>query len=550
MFVREQKVRSGDATYRYLKVVESQRENGRIVQRTLVNLGNVTQWPQGRLEEVIRLLSRFLGLDLSELSQIRFSECRQLGPYLALSQLWADLGMDAIIERAVAHRKIDMAVWDYAQVMAFNRLVSPSSKRAVWEKAGRDMQIPGVSAQSLPLHGYYRALEYLSQAKRPIEQALHGRVKDLFNQDLSLVFYDLTSTYFEGTACAKAKRGYSRDHRPDLMQIEIGLLVDQEGIPIGHEVFDGNVGEVCTVLLALERLKREFGVRRCIFVGDDGMASEGNLKQIEACGYEYITSLALGNSKVGAELLFTLPSKKSFEQVCANMWLMPLRSEGGVRYIAAYNPLRSATNRSHRKARIRACLEYLRHLNKPPKGRGRRLKPVEAEKAADRFLRQKRCHELIQVERLPEGGFGWRLNRAALRTAARRDGMMVLQTNSRTLSDLEVATGYRTLWRVENAFRHIKDVIGLRPIRHWADPRVLGHVFICVLAYTLERLLDRRLEQAGLDLTARAALDELNSITVATLELGDQRLRRRSNMTARQKQILAAAGVQDVPELW
>ncbi len=579
MFIRQQKVQVGNETYTYLKVVESRRENRRMTQRTLVNLGNVNRWPEGKLEQVVELLAGFLKMDMPQLADVRFTDCKQLGPYLPLSQLWDDLGLDNIIRRALADRKIGLPVADYVKVMVFNRLVAPRSKRAVWEKAARDMQIPNLAAETLNLHGYYRALEYLNAAKRPIEQALHHRVQDLFNQDLSLVFYDLTSSYFEGTACAKAKRGYSREHRPDLVQIEIGLLVDAQGIPIGHEVFDGNVAEVSTVLGVLERLKKDFGVHRCIFVGDDGMASEANLAQIEAQGYEYITSLALRNSNVSSALLRELPPLRTFQRLSDNLWFKPLqtvpsnapeldrgqsdvcthRIHGGaqhercgytVRYIGAYNPARAATNRHHRKARLKACLQQLHHLANPPKGRGRKRTPEEAERAADRFLRQKHCQELIRLQRTDDGRFCWTLERAALRQERRRDGLMILQTNARNLSDQEVAIGYRTLWRVENAFRHIKDVVQLRPIRHWSDPRVLGHVHICVMAYMLERLMDQRLERAGETLTARAALDELSAITVATLQLNDQRIRRRSEITASQQKLLAAAGVGHVPELW
>jgi transposase len=157
--------------------------------------------------------------------------------------------------------------------------------------------------------------------------------------------------------------------------------------------------------------------------------------------------------------------------------------------------------------------------------------------------------EMIRLERT-ESGFSWKLDRDSLRKASRFDGILVLKTNSKTLSVEEVAKGYRTLWRVEDAFRHIKDHIGLRPIRHWNDSRVLGHVFVCVLAYTLERLYERELAKAGLGITARAALDELRSMVVATLEVGEKHLRRRSEITPRQRQLLAAVGITEVPELW
>ena len=348
-----------------------------------------------------------------------------------------------------------------------------------------------------------------------------------------------------------ARHGYSREHRPDLVQIEIGLLVDAEGLPIGHEVFDGNLKDVTTVLGTLKRLHDDFGVRRCIFIGDDGMASKENLSEVARCGYEYITSLSLGNSEIGRKLLESAPRPCKWNRVEENLWLEEFVCDEcpDVRHIGTYNPDRATSTREHRKARLRSCVGYLRGLQAPPKLRARKRTADELFVAADRFLVRKGCHDLIWLERT-ESGFSWMLSREALRKACRLDGILVLKTNSKTLSKEEVANGYRTLWRVEDAFRHIKDGIGLRPIRHWNDARVLGHVFVCVLAYTLERLYERELAKAGLDVTARAALDELRSIMVATLQADNNHIRRRSEITPGQRRLLAAAGVTEVPELW
>jgi transposase len=433
--------------------------------------------------------------------------------------------------------------------MVLSRLVEPRSKKAVWESVSQSIEIPGVDGRVLPLSSYYRTLEYLSDAKNKIEKAIHGRLTNLFNQDVSLVFYDLTSSYFEGKHCTMAKHGYSREHRSDLVQIEIGILVDAEGLPIGHEVFDGNLKDVTTVLGTLKRLHDDFGVRRCVFIGDDGMASEANLAEVEARGYEYITSLALGKSKIAPKLLGEAPRVRDWTSVSETLSLWELPSVDGVRYIGTYNPDRAASSREHRKARLRKCIEFLRGLQAGPKPRGRKRTLDERFAAADRFLVRKGCADLIRLERRDDRLY-WTLETDALRKICRMDGISILKTNSKSLSDLEVARGYRTLWRVEDAFRHIKDGIGLRPIRHWNDSRVLGHVFVCVLAYTLERLYERELERAGLDATARSAIEELRSIVVATLEAGDRSVRRRSEITPRQRQLLKAVGVKEVPELW
>jgi hypothetical protein len=549
MFVRKLTLKREDKQYSYLRVVENSWQQGKAVQRTLVNLGNVDGWPQEKLEQLVVALTGFLEMDMVALSSVRFNQCRMLGPYLALSGLWEWLGLDEILAHAFGPRKMDPRAIACAKAMVLSRLVEPRSKRAVSELVSHYIAIPGVDGNDLPLSCYYRTLEYLSQEKTKIEKAVHAKLVNLFNQDVSLVFYDLTSAYFEGRQCAMAKRGYSREHRPDLVQIEIGLLVDAEGLPIGHEVFDGSVKDVRTVIGTLKRLQDDFGVRRCIFIGDDGMASEANLNEVASRGYEYITSLSLGRSPIGAKLLGEAPQPRHWSQLGENLCLEPLGELDGVRYIGTYNPQGAAATREHRKARLRHCMDSLRKLLTPVKLHGRKKGPEELFVRADRLLVGKVCHEMILLERT-ESGFSWKLSREAFRKASRLDGVMIIKTNSKTLSDEEVARGYRTLWRVEDAFRHIKDGIGLRPTRHWNDSRVLGHVFVCVLAYTIERLYERELAGANLEVSASAALDELRSVIVATLQAGHKSVRRRSEITPRQRQLLAAAGVTEVPQLW
>ena len=418
----------------------------------------------------------------------------------------------------------------------------------VHEALGERVQIPGLDPEDLPLHGYYRSLEHLNSIKGAVEKAVHLRVADLFNRDVSVVFYDLTSTYFEGKGCSTARHGYSRDHRPDLVQIQLGLLVDGDGVPVAHEVFPGNVRDCCTVLDALERLQRDFEVRRCVFVGDDCMSTAENLRQIAARGYEYITSLSLRHSKTGKSLLESRPPLRAFETLLKNLRVCPMRTtEDGVRYIGSYNPFRAVSNREHRTRRMRECVAGLRELQASAKPQAPRRDVVQLAAAV---LKRTHCNAFFTLGQNDQGVLTWKLDSRALRLERAQDGLTVLVTNSRTLTDGEVALGYRQLWRVENAFRHLKDPIRLRPIRHWNDARVLGHVFVCVLAYMLERLMDLRLQRAGLAMTARAAIRKLKTLKVSTLSLEDRQVRRRSEITTPQSQVLAAVGVHTVPEIW
>jgi len=422
--------------------------------------------------------------------------------------------------------------------------VDPCSKLALHRSMAERMLVPGLDPSDLPLHGYYRSLDYLASVKRTVEKSVFGRLGNLFNRDVSLVFYDLTSTYFEGRGCSMARHGYSRDHRGDLLQVQVGLLVDGDGVPIGHEVFPGSMRDASTVLQALRGLEQDFGVRRCVFVGDDCMSTEDNLRQITERGYEYITSLSLRHSRIGASLLRRLPPLRTFRPVLDNLMVMELEGGGdGVRYIASYNPDRAQANCRHRLRRLREAMDELRALRERP---GRRDVKVRAAE----ILKHTRCHRLIRLDHDDAGRLIWRLDRDALRLERAQDGLTILRTNSASMTAEQIALAYRRLWIVEDAFRQLKDPICLRPIRHWKDPRVLGHIFICVLAYMLERLLEIRLRQAGISESARTALDDLSGLSVVTLDLDGRQVRRRSEITPSQQTYLAAAGVKHVPEIW
>jgi hypothetical protein len=544
MFVRTLTVPSGKHTYRYLKLVENRRVNGRTVQDTILNLGNVDKWTDERLEQAISKLAEFAQLPWSRLEEVRVGQAQQLGPYLALDRLWDELRMDDIITRNLSGRGVEIPVAQYVRAMVFHRLVDPGSKLELHRSMEQRMLVPGLEPSDLPLHGYYRSLEYLDSVKRPVEKCVHSRLSNLFNRDVSLVFYDLTSTYFEGHGCSIACRGYSRDHRGDLLQVQLGLLVDGDGIPIGHEVFPGSMRDASTVVQALHGLERDFGVRRCVFVGDDCMSTEDNMREIAERGYEYITSLTLRHSRIGAALLERLPPRRTFRSVLDNLSVMELDGFGdGIRYVASYNGERARANCRSRLRRLREALDGLRDLRERP---GRR--DVRA-RAAD-ILKRTRCHRLVAVRSDDEGRLTWRLDRRAYSLERAQDGLTILRTNSASLDAEQIALSYRRLWIVENAFRHLKDPICLRPIRHWKDPRVFGHIFVCVLAYMLERLLEMRLREAGVARTARAALDDLADLSVVTLQVAGRTVRRRSEITPSQMTTLAALGIRSVPEIW
>ncbi|MFQ6115281.1 MAG: IS1634 family transposase, partial [bacterium] len=433
----------------------------------------------------------------------------------------------------------------------FNRLIAPRSKLQVYHWARRQA-IPEVYPHEVPLQNYYRALDYLMAHKESLEKNIFWKVNDLFNIDLSLVFYDLTSSYFEGSHCEIAKSGHSRDHRPDCRQIEVALLVNRNGIPIAHEVWEGNIKDSQTVADALERLKKEFNIRRCVFVGDNGLVTPDNLELLNNYGYEYILSLKLRKDPRASAILdcLSVEDYRHFEKVKDNLFFKELSPAAtGERIVACYNPVRAKSSRSKRKQRLRESLDYLESF-KLPRKRGQHRDPEKIHHQIERWLRQKGTFQFFNYHYHKEGDFEYHLREDVLAREEKCDGLCLLLAKSSELSAKDIATGYRTLAEIEDAFREIKSFLRIRPIYHYRELRVRGHVFICVLAYLLEKFLDRELVKHSMEFSAKAALDTLTPLHVVTYQVMGHEVTKICKPDKEQKLLLKALGIKEVPKIY
>lgn len=543
MFIRKQVMKKGDISHTYLKLVENYRKNGKVVQKTLVNFGNISHWPKEKVRELIYKLSQVMEIELPpSLEDIEHKGILNFGQPFALELLWDTLKLGDTLERLLANPNFVAPI----KTMVFNRLIDPRSELATsqWVKGEYIEDVP----KDVPLQHYYRSLTQLVQIKYPLETNLYNKLNNLFTLDFSLVFYDLTSTYFEGEGPASAKKGHTRDHRPDRPQVEIGLLVNRDGIPISHTVFDGNLKDSTTLPLVVKQMQGNFKIKRCIFVGDKGMVNSKNLKELASAGYEYIVSIQLRHSKEAALLLSLLPDRDKFKELKDNLRIFEIPLEEGNRYIACYNPLRAQETREHQEALLQRCEEFLSQFHLPPK-QGKTKDPVKIRLRIDRFLRRKKVVSFFQYSFDTEGKFTYHRREEEISKEAALDGLFLIRTNSQDLSKEALALGYKTLWEVENAFREVKDFIKIRPIYHRNDDRVKGHIFICFLAYLLEKLLEKKLEEHGLFLSARKSLQLLASIKVVISELAGQRIKKVTSIVKEQEEILKALGTQKIPKI-
>ncbi|MFN3414624.1 MAG: IS1634 family transposase, partial [Thermoanaerobaculum sp.] len=255
MYIREKTFTNKDGSKRtYLQLVEGVRVAGRIKQRVICTLGRLEELQEGQLDRLIEGLMRYskrqwvAAQAKAQGMGVRWS--KEWGPALIFRRLWEELGFSAILRRLRAKTELEFAVEEAVFAMVLNRLLDPGSKRAthLWAEGVYE---PGF--EQLELHHYYRALDFLAENKEAVEDGWYGRLLDLFRQELDLVFWDTTSTYFEGRGPeALAEYGHSRDHRPDRRQMVIGVLMTRDGYPVAHEVFPGNTADIETFRRVLE----------------------------------------------------------------------------------------------------------------------------------------------------------------------------------------------------------------------------------------------------------------------------------------------------------
>ncbi len=516
MFVRTKVFRNKDGSTRtYLQLVTSERVGDRVRQRVVANLGRLDELQAGALDRLIEHLARFSRRQwiLEKARQIEARQAKTWGPVLIFRRLWEELGLRATFARLLDGTAVQTDFEEAAFAMVLNRLMDPMSKLRVseWIKT-----VYRPEWERLELNHFYRALDFLAEHKAQFEEALYARVWDLFNLKLDLVLWDTTTTYFEGRAAeGLAEFGFSKDKRPDRVQIMIGVLVSRDGFPIAHEVFPGNTAEVDTFRHAMEKVKRQFHLGRVILVADRGMVSEKLLGEIEEARLEYIVGVRMRKLKAAQEVL-SRPGR--YRKVAPNLWVKEVMHQG-VRYVVCFNPEEKERDRQTREQAVARLKERLE---------AGEVKQLIGNSAYRRFLKLDGTRVSIDEQ--------------ALRQEARYDGKYVLRTNC-SLSPEEVAESYKSLWQVERAFRELKSGLDLRPIYHWTEKRIRGHVMVCFLALVLEMALRRKIKELGEEVRYDELLLDLCQLKAVDLHVDGSHYLARTELTGRAEVAFRAVGV-------
>ncbi len=546
MFLRTQR----NVNRTYLLLVESYRAQGRMKQRVLFRLGRLDQLrASGELDGLLLALGRFsekfavLGAHAE--GQSVSSRARSIGAVLIFERLWRDCGIGVVIEQLAAQRRFGFALERAVFLTVLHRLFAPGSDRAA-EKWKQHYAIAGV--EELELHQLYRTMgwlgEPLTEAKPAcgqahsartraelIEERLFERRRNLFTR-LDLVFFDTTSIYFEGEGGESlGQYGHSKDHRPDLKQMVVGVVLDDEGRPLCSHMWPGNTADVTTLVPVVDRLRAHFGVSEVCIVADRGMISTATIEQVKARGWRYILGVRMRRTREANQEVLARAGR--FEQVYAKsedpkapspLKVKEVRIEDR-RYVVCVNEDQATKDRHDREAIVASLKDALKQGDKSLIGNRGYRKYVKASAGA-RFAIDE---DKVQAE-------------------ARFDGKWVLTTNT-DLSARELALKYKQLWQVEATFRTMKTALATRPIFHKRDDTIRGHVFCSFLALVLRDELERRLAQRGYKLEWADILQDLERLQQIELTVNAKGYRLRTDTEGCVAKVFQACGVALPPQL-
>ena len=526
----------------YLQIVESRRTGDKVRQQVIATLGRLDELTaSGQLERLLRSGARFAARALV-LEAVRDApslavSVRRIGPGLVFERLWTETGCRAVLEELGGARRHGFELERAVFVTMLHRLMGGGSDRAA-ERWREDYRIAG--ADGVELHQLYRAMAWLGEAlpngeqagatpfaprcvKDLIEERLFQHRRDLFAR-LDLVFMDTTSLAFEGTGGQSLGRhGYSKDHRPDLRQMILAVVLDGEGRPICSEMWPGNTADVTSLVPIVDRLTRRFSIGRICIVADRGMISADTLAELEARKLLYILGVRERSDRLVRELV--LDNSAPFVPLTLTRRNQEIDygakavSLAGRRYIVCRNEEQAKKDAAERQAILDSLARQL----------SRGDKALVGNTGYRRFLKT-------------TGRGHFAIDQAKAEDDARFDGIFVLQTNA-GLDPLQTMLRYKQLWAVEAAFRTTKHLFATRPIYHKLDETIRGHVFCSFLALVLKSALDDRIAGLGQTGSWPALLADLDSLTETDVEQAGARFRLRSAPRPAASLALRATGV-------
>jgi len=529
---------------RYLQIVKSIWNKGHVRQKVIGTLGRMDKLEEtGELDSLLRSGVRFSEklaiIDSYEKGQVPSTEDVRVGIPMIFERLWKETGIRSVIEELLKDRKYRFPVERAIFLTVLHRLSISGSDRAA-EKWKENYKIPG--AEGIELHHLYRAMAWLGEKlpeedqrdatpftarciKDLIEEGIFQRSRDLFG-DLTLVFFDTTSIYFEGNGGENIGAfGHSKDHRPDLKQMVVGVIIDGHGRPICCELWPGNTADVETLTPVMERLRNRFSIHRVCIVADRGMISKETIREIETTkGIQYILGVRMRLQKEVKDEVIGRGGR--YEEVYPkgthSKSPSPLKVKEIIvndrRYIICLNEDQAKKDAMDREAIVAALKDKIKQSEKALVGN----------KGYRKYLKLSGTRFQIDEDKIKE--------------ESRYDGKWVLTTNT-SLPSREVALQYKQLWMVEQIFRSMKTILSTRPIYHKCDETIRGHVFCSFLSLLLIKELQGRMEQRGWQVEWADLMNDLDELKEIRIQTGNKEVLLRSELKGSAGKAFQATGV-------
>lgn len=534
MFKRISRVKVGNKVYKYVRIVESYREKGKKRQRVIANLGRVESLP-GKIDKLIDSLREHCQGKFVKPGEIDVEETPVWGTILVARKLWNELGLGEIIREHCRKGKGGLEIEETAFVLVASSLLNPSSEHGLawwleesyvcdsrgkrflpqWRDNVTNQKRVRVKWRQLKI--WYRTLDRLLESKEGIEKNIYQRLRDLFGLKVDLVFYDITSLYFEGGGPdGLAEYGKSKDGKNRNRQILLGVVM-ASGWPVAHHVFCGNTAEVTTLPKVIDDLQDRFQIEKIIFVGDSGFVSKENLSYITDKEYKYIVAIKRRHSHEAEKILKEV--KESGWQDCGNKTkVQEIKIEQDLRYFVASSEERKQYEQQIRLNNMKVTRANLEGLKKSVES-GKIKSPEKIGYKVSSILKKLKGYRYFSWRITKDGKFEYWQEPEKMGKEELIEGTYILKSNDETIKPVEAVKAYKELSDVEGAFREFKDVLEGRPIWHQTENRVRAHVFVRALGYLLDTALRRALKKSNVNLTVEEAIKSLKQVTIAELRL-------------------------------
>ena len=498
----------------HAKIVESYRENGKTPRkRTIFNLGTIkNEEDREKFKQILNSIKE--GDEFINVKNLNIESSKEFGVTYTANKLLEKYDIQKILKEELIENKVKFDIFGIIKALIINRLIKPSSDLSAYDWMKKDYS----EKLDVKEHQVYRALDYFIERKDNIEKKIFESLKTKLNLNTDLIHYDLTSSYFEGLNCEIAFYGHSRDHRKDRKQIVIGLVMC-EGIPIYHEVYEGNTMDKSTLKGMINNLKEKLGIKKAAIVADRGLITEDNLEMLENEEYDFVLGFQRRNNNTSKEHLIKEinTEQKQFAKEVEKETIKRNDKEYVRRYILCLD-------QNTKKERLKILGEIKNNIelkllelkekyaksqkNKKGKKMTKESLILQAYKIAGK---NKRLFEIKE-----DNGLKFSLKKESYEYEKKIAGKFLIVTNT-TKEAIEIMKTYKELQIVENAFDEIKNFLDIRPLEHHKKSRVKAHVFVCVMSFLIESIIEKFSKES-----ARKTIEKLKRLKIINLSFGNK----------------------------